>query len=205
MRSAAAPALLACTATADRGEAGEAQGAEGECNVRNTHERWWPVAPEKVGPLLDSLASEDDRLWPVDDWPPMTFDRPLGVGATGGHGSMTYTVVAYTPGRMVTFELTPGLGLRGHHRFVVEPQTRGGHAGTVVRHEASARVHGRMVWMWPLITRWVHDAVVEDALDCCHRELMGTPPERPARWSPWVRRLRVKRGLPAERSAPREA
>jgi hypothetical protein len=173
--------------------------------VRNIHERWWPVDPEKVGPLLDSLASEDDRLWPVDDWPPMRFDRPLAVGATGGHGTMTYTVVDYTPGRMVTFELGPGLGLRGHHRFVVEPQLRGERSGTVVRHEASARVSGRMLWMWPLITRWVHDAVIEDALDRCHRELMGKPPARPARWSPWVRRLRAKRGLPTERSASREA
>lgn len=121
------PRPASCTATVGRGR-GRAKRSrvEEKSNMRNTHERWWPVAPEKVGPLLDSLASEDDRLWPVDDWPPMTFHRPLAVGATGGHGSMTYTVVGCTPGRTVTFELGPGLGLRGHHRFVVEPQQPGG-------------------------------------------------------------------------------
>jgi hypothetical protein len=31
--------------------------------------------------LIDGLAGEQDRLWPWRAWPPMRFDRPLGVGA----------------------------------------------------------------------------------------------------------------------------
>jgi hypothetical protein len=52
--------------------------------VLNVHERELQVGSAEVGALLDSLASENDRLWPRACWPAMRFDRPLGVGAVGG-------------------------------------------------------------------------------------------------------------------------
>ncbi|MGV9311808.1 SRPBCC family protein [Streptomyces sp. NPDC003691] len=39
--------------------------------VRNVHERRIAAAPERIGALLDRLASDDDPLWPVADWPRM--------------------------------------------------------------------------------------------------------------------------------------
>ena len=44
------------------------------------------MAPGVAGRLLDGLSAADDRLWPKDRWPAMRFDRPLKVGARGGHG-----------------------------------------------------------------------------------------------------------------------
>jgi hypothetical protein len=78
---------------------------------------------EQLGKILDTLAGPDDKIWPIERWSnaPIGFDRPLAVGAGGGHGGIPYTIVAYEPGRRIAFEFEPGSGLRGHHRFEVEP------------------------------------------------------------------------------------
>ncbi|MBI5092684.1 MAG: SRPBCC family protein, partial [Candidatus Hydrogenedentes bacterium] len=70
--------------------------------ITNIHEREMQAAPESVGALLDSLSSPADALWPRRSWPPMILDRPLSVGATGGHGPVRYVVDSYTPGQAVT-------------------------------------------------------------------------------------------------------
>lgn len=51
--------------------------------VHNRHVRKIQTAPDEVGALVDSLASDQDRLWPRNQWPAMRLDRPLGVGAEG--------------------------------------------------------------------------------------------------------------------------
>ena len=48
--------------------------------VLNIHERELEANHERVGALIDSLSSEDDRLWPNHSWPRMKFDRPLTLG-----------------------------------------------------------------------------------------------------------------------------
>jgi hypothetical protein len=43
---------------------------------------------------------------------------------------------------------------------------------------------------WPLAVRWLHDALIEDALDRAETATAARPvPAR--RWSPWVRLLRA--------------
>jgi len=71
--------------------------------VLNIHERALDATAEKVGLLIDGLGSANDLLWPVDRWPAMRLDRPLGVGAVGGHGPIRYCVESYSPGRSVQF------------------------------------------------------------------------------------------------------
>ncbi len=71
--------------------------------VVNVHERELQATSEKVGALMDSLASKGDALWSKQSWPRMEFDRPLGVGATGGHGPIRYFVEEYHPGRSINF------------------------------------------------------------------------------------------------------
>ena len=60
--------------------------------VLNIHEREIDATYEQVGALIDSLSSEEDCLWPNHSWPRMKFDRPLGIGADGGHirGQISY-------------------------------------------------------------------------------------------------------------------
>ena len=54
--------------------------------ILNVHERELPASAGDVGRLLDQVGSVDDPLWPAPTWPPVRFDRPLAVGADGGHG-----------------------------------------------------------------------------------------------------------------------
>ncbi|WP_206443284.1 DUF2867 domain-containing protein [Candidatus Protofrankia californiensis] len=138
--------------------------------------------------LIDGLAGDDDRLWPVQAWPAMRFDRPLGIGADGGHGPIRYTVTEYEPGRSVTFTFHPPTRLRGHHRLAAD--------GDTLRHELVARPVGWGHLSWPVVFRWLHDALIEDMLD--RAESSGTNQEssgvdqvnRSHRWSSWVRLLR---------------
>jgi len=156
--------------------------------VCNVHERLFPLPSALVGALIDSLASRDDRLWPRDKWPPMRFDRPLAVGAAGGHGPIRYFVEEYRPGQSVLFRFSAPRGFNGTHCFEVEDRQ-----GTaVLRHVLEMRAAGRAVLSWSLYIRPLHDACVEDCMDRATVSL-GIALERPARWSIYVRLLRAVR------------
>lgn len=153
--------------------------------IRNAHERTLPAPAERVGALLDGLASPEDALWPRHDWPPMRFDRPLQVGAVGGHGPIRYTVEEYEPGRQVRFRFTAPRGFHGTHGLEVEPVDPD---HTRLRHVLEMRPTGAARVSWPLVYRPLHDALLEDALDRAERAVGGAAPPRPR--SHWVRLLR---------------
>ena len=155
--------------------------------VRNMHERVIPAPAAAVGRLLDGLASDDDRLWPADRWPPIRFDRGLVVGARGGHGPIRYEVADRVPGERVVFRFTKLL--QGTHRFEVW----GSSGGTLLRHVVEGRPRGSMRIVWPLALRHLHDACVEDALDRAEAAARGEA-YRPR---PLSRRVRVLRRLAA--------
>jgi len=152
--------------------------------IHNTHARILHAEPDALGELLDSLGSDDDRLWPVNKWPtmPMRFDRPLGVGADGGHGTIRYRVTAYEPGRRVEFTFTPGSGLEGTHELRVLPAGAG---RTELRHDLVVQPAWWMRPVTPLLIR-SHDAVLEDLLDRAQLAVEGHV-ERPARWPRWLK------------------
>jgi hypothetical protein len=144
--------------------------------VRNVHERRIAASPEAVGQLIDTLAGDADLLWPAN-WPAMRFDRPLGVGAEGGHGPIRYSVEAYDPGRRVVFRFAPGSGLDGIHYFVALPADGG---AALLRHVLEGTTYGSTRLLWPLAIRWLHDACVEDSFDQAERALGVGPARRPA-------------------------
>lgn len=160
--------------------------------VRNVHERHFAAAPDRVaaapdrvGALLDGLGSPADRLWPSARWPPIRFDRPLQPGAIGGHGPVRYHVEAYEPGRRVTFRLQAPRGFDGFHRFELVPASD---RGVTLRHVLEMDARGPALLTWPLIFRPLHDALVEDCLDCAATALGETP-----RLRPWPLRVRLLR------------
>jgi hypothetical protein len=153
--------------------------------VISLHVRHLPVPVSEVGALMDTLASEGDLLWPVHRWPAMRFDRPLDVGAVGGHGPIRYTVEHYVPGRWVRFRFTGPRGFDGFHEFTVQPVSD----GTDLVHLLAMNVRGRARLTWPSAYRWMHDACLEDCLDRAERALTGSV-FRPARWTGRVRVLR---------------
>ncbi len=158
--------------------------------VDNVHSRVFTSdSLEQVGALIDGLAGDDDRLWPRQNWPAMRFDRPLAVGASGGHGPIRYDVAEYQPGRRVRFAFTRPTGLHGYHEWAARPVA----GGYELRHRLVANTTGWPVLSWPLIWRPMHDALIEDALDNAAAQLGAG--SRPSRWSGYVRALRRIAGL----------
>ncbi|WP_210436765.1 SRPBCC family protein [Nocardia rhamnosiphila] len=153
--------------------------------VVNIHRRHLPVPVSAVGALVDSLADEDDALWPVHCWPAMRLDRPLEAGAVGGHGPIRYTVEHYIPGHWVRFRFTGPRGFDGFHEFTVHPTP----GGTDLIHLLAMNARGRARLTWPLAYRWLHDALLEDCLDRAEHALTGSV-AHPARWARRVRLLR---------------
>lgn len=152
--------------------------------VVNIHQRLLHAPPEKVGALIDTLASPTDALWPGNGWPRMQLDRPLSVGARGGHGPIRYFVEAYVPGQMVRFRFTAPAGFDGWHGFEVLDATA---VHCVLEHRIEMHARGPALLSWPLAIRHLHDACVEDALSQAQIALGETP--KPVPWSGRVRLL----------------
>jgi hypothetical protein len=150
--------------------------------VLNIHERLLNISADKADKLIDNLASPNDLLWPVDRWVAMQFDRPLGVGAVGGHGPIRYDVELYSPGCRIQFRFTGPKDFVGCHRFEIEP-TRDGR--TILRHTIDMRIVGKTWLLWVAIIRPLHNALLEDALDRAEIFAGRRLPERA--WSGWVR------------------
>ena len=162
--------------------------------VVNIHQRLLHATPERAGALIDTLASPCDALWPGRAWPRMKFDRPLGVGAAGGHGPIRYFVEAYLPGHCIRFRFTGPRGFDGWHGFEVLEATS---VHCVLEHRIEMKVHGLALLTWPLAFRYLHDTCVEDALSQAQASLgnQRTP-------VPWTSRVRLLHWLAARRLDP---
>jgi hypothetical protein len=91
----------------------------------------------------------------------MCLDRPLAIGAGGGHGPIRYVVEACVPGRHVKFRFLGPRGFDGWHGFDVIAADVG---ETVLRHSLEMTTRGSAVVTWPLVFRPLHDASCEDGL-----------------------------------------
>lgn len=150
----------------------------------NLHERHFPVPPEQVGALIESLAGDEDSVWPSEHWPAMWLENGLRLGSAGGHGPIRYAINEYVPGQRVRFQFSGPSGFSGWHELAVVPA----HDGCDLRHTLSIDPRGLARVSWPVVIRPLHDALVEDAFAKAATTL-GLDSTRP-RWSWWVRLLR---------------
>lgn len=159
--------------------------------VLNLHQRELNAPEEDVARLLDSLASDEDLLWPTECWPPLKLDAPLGTGASGGHGPVRYWVVEYKAGSRITFRFTAPRGFNGQHSYQIQTS---GNGISVLSHCLEMKATGGALLSWPLIFRPLHDALIEDSLAKAQASLGLKPSVTP--WSLWVRFLRwlISRG-----------
>jgi hypothetical protein len=148
-------------------------------DVLNIHERELRAGSAEVGALIDSLASDQDRLWPRTFWPPMRLDRPLGPGAAGGHGPIAYVIEEYRPGQLVKFRFTSPRGFDGHHWLEILP---GAEHYTRLRHTIQMRISGWALLSWPFVVRHLHDALLQDALALAQASLGIAPVVSPWSW-----------------------
>lgn len=136
--------------------------------VENVHSRAFDRPKTEVGALINTLASDQDRLWPWEQWPPMKFDRSLAPGACGGHGPIRYCVERFASGSLIRFRFTAPRGFDGYHEFsVVDSAPR----GCLLSHTLKMKVTGPALLSWPLIFRPLHEALVEDSLTKAQRSL----------------------------------
>ncbi|MBN2293828.1 MAG: hypothetical protein JXM70_15475 [Pirellulales bacterium] len=170
--------------------------------IINIHERELHATAKQAGALIDSLASKDDGLWPVHSWPRMELDRPLEVGAVGGHGPIRYYVEEYTRGQSIKFRLTRPKGFDGLHRYEVIEQTQ---SSVILRHTIEMSIHGIAVLTWPVIIRPLHDALLEDSLATAQASLGFEPLMK--KWSAWVKLLKwtMSGGKARSQSTPAKA
>lgn len=155
--------------------------------VYNTHQREVAAPASEVGPLIDSLASKNDRLWPRNEWPAMRLNGPLGVGAAGGHGPVCYFVTAYEPGSQIEFQFTGPSGFNGQHSFTVIGLADN---STLLRHELLMSPSGMAKLTWPLFFQPLHDALIEESLDRAENEFSSSPGAAHRR-SLWTKILRA--------------
>lgn len=168
--------------------------------LRNVHERWLAVSPDAVWELLAGIGSDADVVWPRENWPPMKLDAPLSVGTSGGHGAVRYRCTALVPRRLIefTFDSLGGRAFDGHHAF--EVLDRGG--GVLLRHTIDAQVPDRETrWWFRIFVQPTHDVVIEELFHIIE-SLLGQSGSALPRWSPWVRLLRRRRGLPTRQRSP---
>jgi hypothetical protein len=158
--------------------------------IRNHHSRTLQAGAGQMGGLIDGLASPQDQLWPIQHWPPMHFDRPLQVGAVGGHADIGYEISAYTPGQRIEFRFTAPTGFLGTHRIFIEPIDA---THCTLHHFLEVQPEGSAKLTW-LMIRPMHDALLEDALDNAER-WTGHEPHQPAKWSAYVQFLRLMHQL----------
>ena len=83
--------------------------------ITNIHKRVIRQPKARISILLDTLSTSDDKLWPIDRWPAMQFNKGLAVGSHGGHGPIRYSVKRYVPGEFIEFEFMKPKGFNGTH------------------------------------------------------------------------------------------
>lgn len=156
--------------------------------VVNIHSRILHQPKAAISALLETLATKNDGMMPIENWPAMRLKEGLKVGSKGGHGPIRYTVNKYSPGKLIQFEFTKPKGFHGLHRFeIVELEN----AQTELKHTIEMNTTGIGTVIWTLAIRWLHDALIEDAFDKVENHFSTA--RKKTEWNIWVRILR--RGL----------
>jgi len=153
--------------------------------VRNIHKRVYPVPSQQLGQLLDTLASDNDCIWPHEHWPAMKFKEDLVVGAVGGHKPIRYSVESFNKGRSVVFRFLSPRGFKGTHSYRLMPISEN---KCELIHTIEMDAQGKALVAWVLVIRPLHDALLKDSLSKVGVSigLKATP----NKWSVWVKLLR---------------
>ncbi|EDP70099.1 hypothetical protein FBALC1_11217 [Flavobacteriales bacterium ALC-1] len=130
--------------------------------VINIHKRTIQEPKEKVSQLFETLATDNDLVWPYENWPAIYFKKGLKIGNNGGHGRIRYTIIDYKVGEYIKFQFLKPEGLNGTHELNVEAINE---ETTEVSHIIRAKTSFKATFFWIFVIRWLHDALIEDAFD----------------------------------------
>ncbi|MET7305336.1 SRPBCC family protein [Embleya sp. NPDC005575] len=153
----------------------------------NTHRRVVAAPPERVWEVLARIGSPGDRLFPRD-WGSVEAPEGLRPGAPFHHRGMRCRIEAVEPEHRLWIAFPPEHG--GEHGFTL---TRAPGGGTTVTHTLRSHPRGTDRVLWCLVTRAVHNAVIEAVLDNLERTAcdgtLARPTHRRHRYAHLVRKV----------------
>ncbi len=152
--------------------------------VINIHKRIIDQPHAEIAALFSTLATKNDMMLATHKWPPMILDKGLQVGSKGGHGPIRYFVTEFQPGRRITFQFDMA-GFNGFHRFDITPLDE---HQTELTHLIDMETSGLATIKWAIGIRWLHDALIEDAMDRIENHFSDH--KKRTEWNIWVRFLR---------------
>jgi hypothetical protein len=153
--------------------------------VLNIHTRTINSPKQDVVNLLETLSSENDLVWPIENWPTMKFEGGIMVGAKGGHGPIRYSVEKYKPSSVIQFRFSRPLGFNGIHKFEIKAISN---KQTEVTHFIDMKTDLRGTVIWLIGVKSLHNALVEDGLDKLENHFSDETKSQ--KWNLWVRILR---------------
>ncbi|MFK7934117.1 MAG: hypothetical protein AB8G22_11460 [Saprospiraceae bacterium] len=155
-------------------------------NVINIHQRVIPAPVSNILPLIHTLASKEDRVWPKEQWPKMQFKDGLKIGSKGGHGPVRYTISSMADDGSIEFEFSKPNGFLGSHKFELKAIND---TATEIKHTIAMRTNLWGSIQWLLAIRSLHDALLEDCFDKIENQF--SEQKKKTSWSLWVRMLRL--------------
>ena len=153
--------------------------------VINIHKRIIQQPKEKISKIFNSLSTNNDQLWPKENWPPMIFKKGLIEGATGGHKPIKYVISKYIPGNLIEFKFLAPEGFAGIHKFEI---TEIEEDKTELKHTIDMTISGKGIFTWYFAFKWLHDALLEDCLDKAENHFLTE--KKKTKWNSWVLLLR---------------
>lgn len=135
--------------------------------------------------LLNTLSTENDKIWPKEKWPAMKFKGGIKIGAKGGHGPIRYSVEKYNPNEIIQFRFLKPIGFNGIHKFEVKELTE---EKTEIKHTIDMNTIGKGTLAWILGIRSLHNALIEDGFDKLENNFSNN--KKSTEWNLWVKILR---------------
>jgi hypothetical protein len=157
--------------------------------VLNIHKRIINQPKNKVVDLINTLSTDNDKIWPKEKWPAMKFAGGIKIGAKGGHGPIKYVVEKYNSEQIIQFRFEKPEGFNGIHKFEIEPINKN---ETLIKHTIEMQTAGIGTLMWVLGIRSLHNALIEDCFDKIENNFLVD--KKTSEWSFWVKYLRKRIG-----------
>lgn len=138
--------------------------------VTNIHKRIINQPKQEVGKLFETLATENDKVWPTENWHPMKFKDGFKVGSTGGHGPIGYSINNIYKNEFIEFKFVKPKGYKGIHKFELIKLTDN---STEIKHTIEVDLNGFDFLGWAIIVKYLHDALLEDCFDKVENQFGG--------------------------------
>ena len=153
--------------------------------IINIHKRIINKPKSEVAEILKTLSTENDKIWPNENWPEMKFKDGIQIGAKGGHGPIRYYVEKYVPTKIIQFRFSKPNGFNGIHKFEIKELNK---ETTEIKHTIDMYTKGKGTIFWLFAIHSLHNALIEDGFDKLENNFSDN--RKYTKWNIWVRFVR---------------